>query len=120
MQQAVDIREKLAIKHPAKVKPDLAVSLQNLADRLSDLGRRPQALEAMQRAVEIRQELAAEQPETFNSDLASSLQKLADRLADLGCLGDALDVIQKAVQIRRMLVNWNASAASQSRPRVIT
>ena len=52
--------------------------------RLSDLGRREEALAASQEAVEICRRLAAARPDAFLPDLAMSLNNLGDRLSDLG------------------------------------
>jgi hypothetical protein len=47
----------------------LAVSLNNLGNRLSELGRREEALAAAQEAVAIRRQLAQQHPEAFLPDL---------------------------------------------------
>jgi tetratricopeptide (TPR) repeat protein len=48
------------------------MSLNNLANRLSDLGRREEALEKAQEAVRIREQLAKARPDAFLPDLATS------------------------------------------------
>ena len=62
-------------------KPDaldrLAGSLNNLAIRLADLGRREEALAASQEAVTIRRELAARWPDTYQRELEQSLRVVA-------------------------------------------
>ena len=55
------------------------MSLNNLAVRLGDLGRREDALAAIQEAVTIYRELAAARPDAFRPDLARSLNNLAIR-----------------------------------------
>ena len=65
-------------------RPDLAMSLNTLANRLSALDHRPGALASACEAVEIYRELAANTPDAFHPDLASSLNNLANRLSALG------------------------------------
>ena len=62
----------------------LARSLNNLANRLADLGRREDALAASEEAAGIYRELAAARPDAFRPDLAMSLNNLASRLAGVG------------------------------------
>jgi tetratricopeptide (TPR) repeat protein len=81
----------------------LAMSLNNLANRLSDLGHREEALTAAQEAVQLRRQLAAARPDAFLPDLAMSLNNLANRLSDLGHREEALTAAQEAVQLRRQL-----------------
>jgi tetratricopeptide (TPR) repeat protein len=81
----------------------LAASLNNLAVRLGDLGRREDALAAIREAVTILRALAAARPDAFRPDLASSLNNLAADLAGLGRREDALAAIQEAAGIRREL-----------------
>ena len=51
VQEAVDIRRFLAEQRPDAFRPDFAMSLNNLGNRLSDLGRYEKAHEATQEAV---------------------------------------------------------------------
>jgi len=53
--------------------PDLAMSLNNLGNCLSDLGRREEALEPTEEAVEIYRQLAKSNPDAFMPALATSL-----------------------------------------------
>ncbi len=77
----------------------LAMSLNNLAGFLSDLGQRKEALATVQKAVRLYRQLAEAQPETFLPDLAGSLNNLANRLSDLGQWEAALTAAQEAVII---------------------
>ncbi len=58
----------------ARFTPDLAMSLSTLGNRLSDLGRREEALTAAQEAADLYRVLARSRPEAFTPDLAGSLQ----------------------------------------------
>jgi len=73
---------------PHTTRPDLAMSLHNLASRLADLGRRQDALAATQEAVTIRRELAARWSEAYRQELEQSLGVLA-QLEASGDLSDA-------------------------------
>jgi tetratricopeptide (TPR) repeat protein len=81
----------------------LAGSLNNLTGRLSELGRREEALAASQESVTIRRELAAARPDAFRPHLVASLHNLSNRLADLGRREKALAAIQEAADIFREL-----------------
>ncbi|MFE5656926.1 hypothetical protein ACFQ9H_12180, partial [Streptomyces sp. NPDC056517] len=71
--RAVDTYQTLADRRPDAFLPDLAASLNNQSNHLSDLGRREEALTAVTRAVEIRETLADRRPDAFLPDLAMSL-----------------------------------------------
>jgi tetratricopeptide (TPR) repeat protein len=75
------------------------MSLNNLANRLSELGRREEALAAAQEAVQIRRALAAARPEAFTPDLARSLSNLAAMLSELGRREEALAAAQEAAAL---------------------
>ncbi len=81
----------------------LAGSLNNLSNRLGDLGRREEALAAIQEAVTIRRELAAARPDAFRPALAGSLNNLSADLGGLGRREEALAAIQEAAEVYREL-----------------
>jgi len=81
----------------------LAVTLNNLGNRLSALGRREEALDAATKAVAIDRDLATARPDAFRAGLAGSLNNLANRLSGLGRREEALDAATEAVAIRRDL-----------------
>ena len=82
-EEAVTIRRALAQARPDAFLPDLATSLNNQSSRLSNLGRREEALPAAEEAVTIRRALAQARPDAFLPDLAASLNNLADCLSAL-------------------------------------
>jgi tetratricopeptide (TPR) repeat protein len=82
---------------------DFAGSLNNLANRLSELGRREEALATTREAVDIRRELAAARPDAFRPYLAASLNNLATMLSQLGRREEALEVAREAVESYREL-----------------
>ena len=81
----------------------LAASLNSLAVRLADLGRREDALAAVEESVTIRRELAVARPDVFQPDLAMSLGNLSNGLAGLGRREDALAAVEEATDIYREL-----------------
>jgi tetratricopeptide (TPR) repeat protein len=81
----------------------LAGSLNDLAVRLGDLGRREDALAAIEEAADLYRVLAAARPDAFRPDLAGSLHNLAVRLGDLGRREDALAAVEEATQVFREL-----------------
>ncbi|AEM88595.1 tetratricopeptide repeat protein [Streptomyces violaceusniger] len=83
--------------------PDFASSLNDLSNRLGDLGRWEEALKAIEEAVEIRRGLARDRPDAFRPELAMSLNNLAVRLGKLGRWEEALKAIEEAVQVYRGL-----------------
>jgi tetratricopeptide (TPR) repeat protein len=73
------------------------MSLNNLGNRLSELGRREEALQAAEEAVEIRRGLAETRPDALLPDLAGSLNNLGNRLSELGRREEALQAAEEAV-----------------------
>ena len=86
------------------------MSLNNQSNRLSDLGRREEALAAIEEAVTIRRELARARPDAFLPDLAMSLNNQSHGLSDLGRREEALAAIEEAVTIRRQLARARPDA----------
>jgi hypothetical protein len=62
----------------------LALSLNNRSSRLSDLGRREEALAAIEEAVTIHRRLTQTRPAAFAGRLAKSLKRQAAILSALG------------------------------------
>ena len=75
------------------------MSLNNLGNRLSELGRREDALAAAEEAIDICRRLAAERPDAFLPNLAASLNNLGGCLSELGRREDALAAAEEAVTI---------------------
>ncbi|MGW3959982.1 tetratricopeptide repeat protein [Amycolatopsis sp. NPDC005003] len=88
----------------------LAAALNNLANRLVDLGRREEALAAVREAADIRRSLAEQDPGRHLSDLAITLNNLSLGLGDLGRRHEALTAIREAVDIRRRLTERQPDA----------
>ena len=75
---------------PEEITGEAARVLNNLAIRLSALGRREDALAAAKEACDLYRALAAARPDAFTPDLASALHNLASFLNALGRREDAL------------------------------
>jgi tetratricopeptide (TPR) repeat protein len=88
--------------HPG-LTANRAAALDNWSVRLSELGRREDALAAVEEAVLLYRTLAAQHPDTFRLDLAMSLSNLANRLSALGRREDALVAAADAVALYRTL-----------------
>ena len=97
------MRRALAEASPASYTPDLAMSLNNLANILSKVGEHNEALVAVREAVELRRALAEASPAAYTPDLAGSLNNLAKCLSGVGDREDALVVAREAVELRRAL-----------------
>ena len=87
-----------------------AAYMNNLSIRLSEVGDRGGALEAVRGAVEIYRGLAEENPGAFSPVLAGSLNNLSNRLSEVGDREGALEAIREAVKIRRGLAEKNPAA----------
>ena len=77
--------------------------LNDQSNRLSDLGRREEALAASEEAVGLYRSLAAARPDAFTPYLALALNTLSNRLYALGRHEAALTASQKAVELYRTL-----------------
>jgi tetratricopeptide (TPR) repeat protein len=100
--EAVAIFRCLAAAAPTRYEPDLAVSLNNWANRLAEVGA-PGALTASAEAVAIQRRLAAAVPARHEPVLAICLTVWANRLAEVGDAPGALAAIAEAVAILRRL-----------------
>ena len=87
-----------------------AAYMNDLSNRLSEVGDREGALKAIWGAVGIRRGLVEGNPAAFNPDLAKSLNNLSVVLSEVGDREGALEVIREAVEIRRGLAKRNAAA----------
>ncbi|MEV7559551.1 tetratricopeptide repeat protein, partial [Streptomyces sp. NPDC089795] len=101
---------ELTHENPAAHEPELAASLSNLGARLSERGRRAEALTTTEQAVDIYRRLAADNPAVFEPDLATSLSNLGVDLSEAGRPAEALTAEQQAVKIRRRLAAADPAA----------
>jgi tetratricopeptide (TPR) repeat protein len=89
------------------------MALNNLANRLSEVGQREAALAPAQEATDLYRQLAAKAPDAWRPDLAMALNNLANSLSEVGQREAALATAQEAVAIRRELA---AKAPDAYRP----
>ncbi|MFC8720960.1 tetratricopeptide repeat protein [Kitasatospora sp. NPDC057198] len=97
----------LAEANPDAYLPDLAASLNNLSNRLGEMGRRADGLAAIEEAVRHYRTLAEANPDAYPPDLAASLNNLSNRLGEVGRRAQGLAAIEEAVAIRRALTTVN-------------
>ncbi|KAK7460623.1 hypothetical protein VKT23_009342 [Stygiomarasmius scandens] len=106
VQEASQLYQKLA---DCNISPefqwDHAKSLNNLSLRLSDLGRRGEALEVVQQSVALFRQYCDASPSLSKSTLAMSLNNLSNCLSSVGRHFEALDVMQESADMYRQLVN---------------
>ena len=93
-----------------ELKPEVARLANNLANRLSQLGRRAEALVPAQEATDLYRALVRRNPDAFEPALASSLNNLAIRLSALGRRAEALVPAQEATDLYRAQVRRNPDA----------
>jgi tetratricopeptide (TPR) repeat protein len=99
--EAVDFNRTLATRNPDRFQPDLAMSLNNLGSRLSELGQYEAALAATREAVDHYRTLVTRHAEAFQPKLATSLNNLGNRLSELGQHEAALAVRREVADLRR-------------------
>ncbi|MGH8909961.1 MAG: tetratricopeptide repeat protein [Egibacteraceae bacterium] len=100
-QRLVDDHRAARIDEPA----ELARLLHNLSLRLSEAGRRAEALAVGAEAVALRRRLADADPAAFLPNLAASLNNQTIRLSEAGRRAEALTVATEAVALYRRLAD---------------
>jgi tetratricopeptide (TPR) repeat protein len=93
------LHRALAAARPDAFTPDLALSLNNFANRLSDLGRREEALTAAEEAVRLYRALAAARPDAFTIQLARSLWVLGELDGETGKSDRAIETLGEGVRL---------------------
>ena len=107
--QAADLFAVSAAKN-SDIQADLAGTLNNLANTLTVLGRREEALAQAQAAERIYAQLAQARPEAFLPNLATTLINLANKLSAVGRREEALAQAQEAVRIYSQLAQARSDA----------
>ena len=100
----------LAEASPQAYTPNLAMSLNKLANYLSEVGERNEALEAARKAVELYRGLAEAYPAAYTPRLAMSLNNLAAFLSEVGEQDEALVAACEAVGLYRGLAEASPQA----------
>ncbi|MFV2126604.1 tetratricopeptide repeat protein [Micromonospora sp. LOL_013] len=91
-------------------EPTTARLLGSLGNRLSEAGRRDEALTATTEAADVYRRLAQANPAAYEPDLAMSLNNLGVMLSDLGRQDEAMTATAEAVTIRRRLAQVKPAA----------
>ena len=110
VREATSLYRTLVEHNPAAHTPDLASSLNNLANHLNNNGQQREALTTAQEAVTIRRKLAEHNPAAHTPDLAASLNNLANHLNNNGQQREALTTAQEATNLYRTLAKHNPAA----------
>jgi tetratricopeptide (TPR) repeat protein/tetrahydromethanopterin S-methyltransferase subunit G len=97
----------LAAENPRTYLPDVAMTLNNLANLQSDQNDFERALASYEEALQIRRGLAAENPRTYLPYVATTLNNLAVLQSDQNDFERALASYEEALQIRRGLAAEN-------------
>lgn len=103
--------------------PELATSVNNLAIRLGEAGRRAEGLTAAQQAVTLYRELAGLNRDAYLPNLATSVNNLANRLAEAGRYEQALILAREAAAHYHDLARTNPDvfgSAAEHADRLVT
>ncbi len=106
-EEALKIYRVLAKKKPRTYLPDVAITLNNLANLHLDKNEFPLALEKYKEALKIRRVLAKEDPRTYLPDVAMTLNNLANLQKAKNEFPQALKKYEEALKIRRALAKEN-------------
>ena len=99
-QLLVDRLSGLGSQRPEEIfRSELGRLTNNLANRLSDLGRREEALEKAQQALSIREQFAQARPDAFLPNLARSISVSRDCLRALDRLSEAATAGETALRL---------------------
>ncbi|MFM7199592.1 MAG: tetratricopeptide repeat protein, partial [Myxococcota bacterium] len=98
------------LKRPNLSAEVTAELLLNKGHRLSELGRREEALQATQEAVGLYRRLVEQNPDAFNPNLAMSLNNLGNMLSNIGRREEALKATEEALGLYRPLAEKNPDA----------
>ena len=107
VREATNLYRTLAQRNPATYTPELAASLNNLANYLDSNGQQREALTTAQEAVSIRRNLVEHNTAAYTPDLAGSLNNLAIYLDNNGQQREALTTAQEATTLHRTLAQHN-------------
>ncbi|HEY5894483.1 MAG TPA: tetratricopeptide repeat protein, partial [Chthoniobacterales bacterium] len=91
-------------------RAQIARITSNFANRLSEVGRREEALAAGEETVDLYCELARARPDAFTPDLATSLNNLSSLLSAVGRREEALAAGEEAVDLYRELARARPDA----------
>jgi tetratricopeptide (TPR) repeat protein len=99
--QDVERRLRPAVAAEPGLLPTLASGLNNLSNRLCDVGRFTEALATIEGSVVVTRSLAESDRDVFGEALAMALNNYANCLSELGRFDEALAAIEESVAILR-------------------
>jgi tetratricopeptide (TPR) repeat protein len=114
-QLVTDILRHLATKAPGKYMSDLSTALNDLANRLLEIGKDAEALEAIEDAVEIRRKLSESSPEEYEPLLVGSLNNLAVIIRKSGRRSDAVPPAREALSLIRRVYERESTEENLAR-----
>lgn len=97
-------RRQLARTDPQEYMPDLAMTLNNMAELMRKTRNFNGAEPHLQEALEIYRRLSRSQPDVYMPALATTLNNMGILLRDMDCPDEALKHHEEALDIRRKLV----------------
>ncbi|BCB84555.1 tetratricopeptide repeat protein [Phytohabitans suffuscus] len=116
----VAMARRMAAAEPNAYQPKLAAALDALARRLSDLGRREEALRAADEAVDVYEELEERHPGSYRAALGAATSNFAVQLDRLGRHKDALTLDEQAVELLRGVNRNDPGARADSLGHALT
>jgi tetratricopeptide (TPR) repeat protein len=105
--KALNAYRELAASNPQTYLPDVAMTLNNLANLQSDRNDYESAEKGYREALQIRRELASSNPQTYLPYVAGTLNNLAVLQSDRNDYESAEKGYREALQIRRELASSN-------------
>ena len=106
-EEALQMYKALAEENPRTYLPDVAMTLNNLANLQKAKNEFGEALAKYEEALQIRRALAEENPRTYLPDVAMTLNNLANLHSAKNEFGEAQAKYEEALQIRRALAEEN-------------
>lgn len=98
-QQAKDIRKELAKTNPSEYLPELANTINNLADLYTSLETYDEARANYEEALSIREKLAEENPITYSKDVAHTIANIARLDCATQSYSESIEDYYKALRI---------------------
>ncbi|MBP6812036.1 MAG: tetratricopeptide repeat protein [Saprospiraceae bacterium] len=106
-EEALQIYRQLAQQNPQTYLPDVAMTLNNLANLYSDRNEFSQAQPLYEEALQIYRQLAQQNPQTYLPDVAMTLNNLAILYKARNEFSQAQPLYEEALQIYRQLAQQN-------------
>ena len=109
-QKALVIRRRLAQSNPQAYEPDVAMTLNNLANLYSNTQRFSENEEMYKEALALYRRLAQSNPQAYEPDVAMTLNNLALLYNNTQRFSESEEMYKEALAIRRRLAQSNPQA----------